>query len=219
MATYTLTGPGSGVQGTASTNFTVTMDATAIVGTVVVTMNDDFQGGTFTPAFLNFTTASQALTFTYTPIVTGPAPIETTNNQSYIDPVELNYTVTYNPNVVINQLLWAWAKNQGYRFPFFEITRDGGISNLDAITLRNSFDTYFTTRMARPTLVPAHPDLASAIHTTNLVGRTGRGQTPVLEDVFLTTARGIDSTGDESKGASTDDPLTGRGIVGTGRHK
>lgn len=175
MATYTLTGPSSGVQQIASSNFTVTMDATAIVGTVRVTPSDGNKGGSFSPAFLDFTTANQAKTFTYTPQNTGSVTISTTNNQSYVNPVGVAYLVTLNKDVAINQILYAQFKNRGTRFPLEEIVRDGGMREADALTLRDAFAAYYQTKQNRPALTPAHPDVAANIHTTSQFGRSGRG--------------------------------------------
>lgn len=216
MATYTLTGPTTGAQQVASTNFTVTMDATAITGSVVVTPHDGGKGGTFSPASLSFTTANQALTFTYTPLNTGAVTISTTNNKSYVDPAALTYTATLNLALAINQILWAQFKNRGTRFPFYEITRDGGISEADAITLRDAFDVYYMARQARPSFTPAHEDPATLQKIYDIYGRTGRGQTPAGEDV----ASGVHETtqaGRSDKGKFTDDAQTGRGTDATGR--
>lgn len=192
MATYTLTGPSTGVQQVASSNFTVTMDATAITGTVRVTPKDGNKGGTFSPAFLDFTTASQAKTFTYTPLKTGAVTITTTNNAAYVNPAGVTYTVTLNKDVAINQILWAQFKNRGTRFPFLELTRDGGMSEADAVALRNSFDAYVTQRNARPAFTPGHEDKAASVHTTTGTGRSGRGGAPAGEDTTndLTTQSG-----------------------------
>jgi hypothetical protein len=93
---YTLSGPGSGTVGVASTNFTVALTAAgsmSVTGTLAVTPNDG-GAGTFTPTTVNLTSGSPSATFTYTPPVTGAKTISTTNNGGLINPRSLPYRAT-----------------------------------------------------------------------------------------------------------------------------
>jgi Concanavalin A-like lectin/glucanases superfamily len=69
---YTFTGPSTAHVGVASTNFTVTPNA-SYSGTI--TPSDAGAGGTFTPSSLSWTTSSTPKTFTYTPAVSGTPTI------------------------------------------------------------------------------------------------------------------------------------------------
>jgi hypothetical protein len=97
-ASYTLSGPSSGIVGVASANFTVALTAagSAVMGagTLTVTPSDGGGGGTFTPATVNLTAASPSATFTYTPASTGAKTISTTNNGGLTNPRSLPYTAT-----------------------------------------------------------------------------------------------------------------------------
>ena len=77
--TVTLDGPSSGVNGVASTDFTVGADG-SITGTITVTPADGGNGGTFTPTTVNISNASPTATFTYTPASIGAKSITITNN-------------------------------------------------------------------------------------------------------------------------------------------
>jgi hypothetical protein len=92
----TMTGPTAGVNGVASTNFTVgvTPGGSAITGTVVVTPSSGGGGGTFTPTTISLTTGSPSGTFTYTPASTGAKTISVTNNGSLSNPSNITYTVS-----------------------------------------------------------------------------------------------------------------------------
>jgi hypothetical protein len=78
---YTLTGPPSGVDGIASTNFTLTPSGT--IPTDTVTLSDGGAGGTFAPTSLTFTSSSTPQTFTYSPAHTGTITITLTSGTSY----------------------------------------------------------------------------------------------------------------------------------------
>jgi hypothetical protein len=92
----TLSGPSTGVNGQASTNFTVGANG-AITGTVVVTPDSGGGGGSFTPATVNLTSGTPTATFTYTPASTGAKSIGVTNNASLTAPAPVTYTVTTAP--------------------------------------------------------------------------------------------------------------------------
>lgn len=216
MPTYTLTGPTTGVQQVASSNFTVTADATAITGSVVVTPNDGGKGGTFTPATVSLTAANQAKTFTYTPKVTGAATISATNNAGYTNPAPLTYTASLNKDVAINQILLAHFKNTGNRFDINQLVRDGGMSNADALALRDSFDTFYKNSMDAAPRVIHKPDLASQIGRVDSTGRSGRGGGDINADkastINTTTQSGRannkSTTGGDKPGGTT--TTTGR---------
>jgi hypothetical protein len=108
-SSYTLSGPASGTQGTASTPFTLSLrGGTSFVadadGTArqSITLNDGGAGGTFasslgsgaSPLTLTPTTGA-GFTFTYTPASNGPKSITATSNQpGWKEPVGVIYTVS-----------------------------------------------------------------------------------------------------------------------------
>lgn len=89
----TLSGPSGGVNGVASTNFTVGANG-AITGTVTVTPSDSGNGGTFSPTSVNISSGTPTATFTYTPASTGAKSITVTNNGGLTNPSAHTYTVT-----------------------------------------------------------------------------------------------------------------------------
>ena len=93
----TVTGPSSGINGTASTNFTVTP---AGIDTDTVTFSDGGHGGTFTPSSLTFSASSAAQTFTYTPTIAGSITLTlTSGNGATVTGSPLTYTVTSSTSV------------------------------------------------------------------------------------------------------------------------
>ena len=89
----TLTGPTTGVSGTASTAFTVGANGT-ITGTVVVTPSDAANGGTFSPTTVSISAGTPTGTFTYTPASTGAKTISIADNGGLTDATPLTYTAT-----------------------------------------------------------------------------------------------------------------------------
>jgi hypothetical protein len=87
----TLTGPTSGVVGTASAAFTVGADG-PITGTVTVTPSDGGAGGTFSPTSVAISSASPTATFTYTASSAGAKTISVTNNGGLSNPSSIDYT-------------------------------------------------------------------------------------------------------------------------------
>lgn len=87
----TMTGPSSGTNGTASTNFTIGANG-AITGTVVVTPSDGGGGGTFTPTTVSISAGAPTATFTYTPTSTGAKTVSVTNNGALSNPSSITYT-------------------------------------------------------------------------------------------------------------------------------
>lgn len=97
----TMTGPTSGLNGVASTNFSVgvTPVGGTITGTVTITPNDASNGGTFAPTSLGLTTATPTGTFTYTPASTGAKTISVTNSGTLSSPSSITYTATSSATV------------------------------------------------------------------------------------------------------------------------
>lgn len=91
-----LTGPSSGVNGVASTNFTVGANG-AITGSVVVTPSAGAGGGSFSPTSVTLTSGSPTGTFTYTPASVGSKSIAVTNNGGLTNPAAVTYTVSAAP--------------------------------------------------------------------------------------------------------------------------
>jgi hypothetical protein len=89
----TLSGPSSGLVGSASTNFTAGANGT-ITGTVVVTPNDSSGGGTFSPTTVSISSGSPTGTFTYTPGSGGAKSIGVTNDGSLTNPSAITYTAS-----------------------------------------------------------------------------------------------------------------------------
>lgn len=87
----TLSGPSSGTNGVASTNFTVGANGT-ITGTVTVTPNDAADGGTFTPTSVAISSGTPTATFTYTPASVGVKTISITDDGGLTDATPLSYT-------------------------------------------------------------------------------------------------------------------------------
>lgn len=90
-ASFTLSGPGSGVVGVASGAFTVTPDAN-YAGTVTPT--DGGAGGAFDPPSLNWSGDSAAKSFTYTPATVGIKSIAITNSWGLTNPSPLAFDAT-----------------------------------------------------------------------------------------------------------------------------
>ena len=91
-----LSGPSSGVNGVASTNFTVGANG-AITGSVVVTPSAGAGGGSFSPTSVTLTSGSPTGTFTYTPASVGTKSIAVTNNGGLTNPAAITYTVSAAP--------------------------------------------------------------------------------------------------------------------------
>lgn len=126
---YTASGPSTGVQLVASTNYTVALpSARAVDVAVVVTPSDGGAGGAFTPTTVTLpaNTSAPSVTFTYTP----PSGVATrtlsfSDSGGLTDPSNLSYVVTASapgyandPNLV--PAPFAWRTNG---------------ANLDATTL------------------------------------------------------------------------------------
>lgn len=89
----TLSGPSSGLVGSASTNFTAGANGT-ITGTVVVTPNDSSGGGTFTPTTVSLSSGTPTATFTYTAGSGGAKSIGVTNDGGLTNPSAITYTAS-----------------------------------------------------------------------------------------------------------------------------
>jgi hypothetical protein len=98
---YTLDGPTSGNQGSASGAFTVQLvSGVEVDGTVVITPHAS-AGGTFTPITLSLTNDSPSATFTFTPAESGVYSIGATNNKGLIDSQSLSY-VSYSDSYTLS---------------------------------------------------------------------------------------------------------------------
>lgn len=95
----TLTGPSGGVNGVASTNFTVGANG-AITGTVTVTPSDSSGGGTFSPTSVAINSGTPTATFTYTPGSVGTKTISISDDGGLTDATPLSYVVTAAPITV-----------------------------------------------------------------------------------------------------------------------
>jgi hypothetical protein len=91
----TLTGPTSGVNGSASTNFTVSSDL-PVTSSIVVTPSDNSGGGTFSPTTVTISAEVSTNTFTYTPASVGSKTISVTNDGGLSNPSSIAYTATSN---------------------------------------------------------------------------------------------------------------------------
>ena len=88
---YTLTGPSSAVDGSASTNFTVTPVGGTYTGTITPSTA---LAGTFSPTSLTWAGTSSAKTFTFTPSAAGTGTISTTASPTLgTDPTGITFTV------------------------------------------------------------------------------------------------------------------------------
>lgn len=105
----TLSGPSTGIAGTASSNFTVGANST-ITGTVTVTPSDASGGGTFSPSSVNISSGTPTATFTYTPASTGAKAISVTNNGSLTNPSPAHtYTVTAITVIPVDNASLFWS--------------------------------------------------------------------------------------------------------------
>jgi hypothetical protein len=113
----TISGPNSGTNGIASTNFTVGANG-VITGTVTVTPSSGGGGGTFTPTTVNISSGSPTATFTYTPASIGTKSITVTNNGSLSNPSAWTYTVDPVGGIAT---LNDWVNNAGTSYPNGEL--------------------------------------------------------------------------------------------------
>lgn len=86
----TMSGPTSGPNGVASSNFTVGANG-SITGTVIVTPSDAGAGGTFAPTTVSINSGTPTGTFTYTPATLGAKTISATNNGGLANPTSITY--------------------------------------------------------------------------------------------------------------------------------
>jgi hypothetical protein len=92
--------PASGVPGSASAAFTVSLKAGFNPGaTITITPHTTGLAGTFTPATVTLSNTTRSATFTFTPTVstTGTATITVTNSGTLADPNPVTYTASYPP--------------------------------------------------------------------------------------------------------------------------
>lgn len=89
---FTLTGPSSGRSGKPSTYFQAAPNG-PVSGTVVVTPDDNGDGGAFTPSSLTWTNGTaDTKTFTYTPASTGSKSVGVTNDGGLGNPSDVSFT-------------------------------------------------------------------------------------------------------------------------------
>lgn len=89
----TMTGPTSGVVGSASSVFNIGANG-VISGTVVVTPSDSAGGGSFSPSSVSISSGSPTATFTYTAASAGAKTISVSDNGGLTDPATITYTAT-----------------------------------------------------------------------------------------------------------------------------
>lgn len=108
---YTLTGPSSGNDGVASTNFTVTPNG-LFTGTITPHTSGT---GTFTPTSLTYSSSSASQTFTYTPTtaVGSPHSISTTNSGTLTNPSAISYTVNPGALTLTSPVHYQTFQRQG----------------------------------------------------------------------------------------------------------
>ena len=90
--TVSFSGPTGGSINTNSTNFTVSTNG-LITGNLIVTPNDNGDGGIFTPSSVTINSGTPTATFVYSPSSLGEKIISITNNQSLINNTPVNYLV------------------------------------------------------------------------------------------------------------------------------
>lgn len=115
VATAELSGPTFGLDGVASTNFTVTISSPAS-GDTDVTLSDGAASGTFTPSTPTILNGETEVNFTYTPSGPGIRTITATVDGG-VDPVEAKYTA-YNAS----KLTFASIAPYGPSYPDMEAT-------------------------------------------------------------------------------------------------
>ena len=151
----TTTGPTSGVSGAASTNFTVAANG-VITGTVRVTPNDASGGGTFTPTFVDISSATPSLTFTYTPASAGSKTIGSTNNGSLTNPATITYVASASAATAVT-LTGPTSGTTGVASTNFTVGANGPITGTVVVTPNDSAN--------GGTFTPATISLSSATPT------------------------------------------------------
>ena len=92
--TYNASGPGGGMTGVASTNFTLSVTGT-LTSNTIMTPSDGGAGGIFTPVSIPLAAGSSPSgTFTYTPASVGTKTISFTNNGTLTNPANLFYVAS-----------------------------------------------------------------------------------------------------------------------------
>lgn len=192
----TLSGPTSGLSGSASTNFTVgvTPSGGTLTGTVTVTPSDSSGGGTFTPTTVSLTTSGPTATFTYTPASTGAKTISITNNGSLTNPSNITYTASASataPGAPTG--VTATAGNASASVAFTAPASNGG-SAITGYTVTSSPGGFTGTGSTSP------------ITVTGLTNGTGY--------TFTVTATNAIGTGSASSASSASTPSAGATVPG-----
>jgi hypothetical protein len=204
---YSLTGPTSGFESVASSNFTVTPNLAA---NDTVTLSDGGGGGTFLPSnTLTFTTSSIAgQTFTYTPSGTGARPLTVTSGDSYSIPASPWSFTSKAP--AVNYVLTIASPNSafaGQPSADFTLTPDGSIGYVESVSLsdgagggtfRNSSGTAVTSLVFTDTSaaqVFTYTPATGGTKTITLVSSYGATITGSPDSTFQSTAIGFTLTG------------------------
>jgi len=206
-ATYTMSGPSSGIINQASGNFTVTPNG---IYTGTITPSDGGAGGTFTPTSLAFAGTSVAQTFTYTPASTGTKTISVSSSPALIDPLSVSISVSSlsagtisvgDSNLIWSPYNWkfngsAWTETTpggGYvKLAFTGSTLSIGVSTvtMTGVTLSSVAIHAYVDGVIEPiskTLADADPNgiitFSSALSTTtNHYAQIYLSKTPALSD-------------------------------------
>ena len=126
-----VSGPSTGLNGSASTNFTASANGT-ITGTVVITPSDGGDGGTFTPTTVSISSGSPTATFTYSPASTGVKTISFDNDGGLTDQTDLTFTVS-GPATSL-ALTGPSSGDNGVASTNFTVTANGPVSPSAVVT-------------------------------------------------------------------------------------
>lgn len=120
----TLSGPSGGLNGAASSPFTVGANG-GLSSTVTVTPSDGGGGGTFNPISVQISAGTPTATFTYTPGSTGAKTISVANNGGLTAPSTVAYTVSATTATAVSLTLTSdgttpAASLTGLKWAFFD---------------------------------------------------------------------------------------------------
>ncbi len=127
----TLTGPTSGLAGSASSNFNVGANG-VITGTVVVTPSDGGAGGTFSPTTVSISSGTPTGAFTYTAASAGAKTISVTNNGGLSNPSNITYTASSATGVI--SMIGPSAGYTGTASELYTLSISGSISGTAVVT-------------------------------------------------------------------------------------
>lgn len=170
--------PATGTAGVASSNFTVAADGTPS-GNVVVTPNDGGAGGTFTPATVTLTPASQSATFTYTAASAGAKTISLTNNGGLANPASVTFTAAATAATAV---IWGSIPSSGttgYATSAFNVGVNGTLSGNVVVTPSDGgaggtfSPTYVTLNSGTPTGAFTYTPASAGNKTISLSNNSG----------------------------------------------